>query len=436
MHTKTVKDMKQKVLIFLFSVSALGTQAQDVLTLDDCIRETLSRNTSLRSADNDILMASERRQQVRTTLFPTVSASVNGMIANDDLVKLDLMGMSIGMVDKGVAASVSVMQPVYTGGQLTNANRLAALGEDVSRLQRNVTEADVRVTVETYYWQIVMLKEKLQTIDIIEKQVENVRKDAQNAVDAGIRNRNDLLQVQLKQNELRTTRIQLANNLNVIRDLLGQQMGRTEAFDVASRFSAGTGDGELTLPANPESHYTNPQSALVQTNEYLLLGKQVEAEELNYKLAKGKNMPTVAVGGAYTYNNLMDKSSNRLVGLVTVSVPISSWWGGTHEMRRQRLQVINAQNDQRDKGELLVIKMRKAWNDVTDAYKQVGIAMESIEQSKENLRLNHDYYQFGTTTMSDLLEAQTLYQQSRDRYVEAYTQYEIKMREYLRATGR
>lgn len=429
MHTKTVKDMKQKVLIFLFSVSALGTQAQDVLTLDDCIRETLSRNTSLRSADNDILMASERRQQVRTTLFPTVSASVNGMIANDDLVKLDLMGMSIGMVDKGVAASVSVMQPVYTGGQLTNANRLAALGEDVSRLQRNVTEADVRVTVETYYWQIVMLKEKLQTIDIIEKQVENVRKDAQNAVDAGIRNRNDLLQVQLKQNELRTTRIQLTNNLGVLKELLAQQMGRTDTFDIAFAVTD-------SLPAGPQSLYTEPTAALFQTSEYQLLGKQVEAEELNYKMVRGKNMPTVAVGGAYVYNNLMDKSASRLVGLVTVSVPISAWWGGKHEMRHQRLQIENAENTRRDTGERLVIRMNKAWNDMSDAYKQVSIAMESIAQSTENLRLNNDYYQFGTTTMSDLMEAQTLYQQSRDKYVEAYTQYEVKKREYLRATGR
>ena len=38
--------------------------------------------------------------------------------------------------------------------------------------------------------------------------------------------------------------------------------------------------------------------------------------------------------------------------------------------------------------------------------------------------------------MSDLLEAQTLYQQSRDRYVESYAQYEVKKREYLQATGR
>ena len=38
--------------------------------------------------------------------------------------------------------------------------------------------------------------------------------------------------------------------------------------------------------------------------------------------------------------------------------------------------------------------------------------------------------------MSDLLQAQQLYQQSRDKYAEAYSKYEISKTEYLQATGR
>ena len=70
------------------------------------------------------------------------------------------------------------------------------------------------------------------------------------------------------------------------------------------------------------------------------------------------------------------------------------------------------------------------------AYKQVEVGVERIGLASEHLRLQTDYYQAGTCTMSDLLEAQTLYQQSRDKYVESYAQYEVKKREYLQATGR
>jgi len=66
----------------------------------------------------------------------------------------------------------------------------------------------------------------------------------------------------------------------------------------------------------------------------------------------------------------------------------------------------------------------------------VGIAQQSIEQATENLRIERDCYQAGTTTMNDLLKAQTSFQQAHDEYVDAWTDYQEKRLEYLQATGR
>ena len=98
--------------------------------------------------------------------------------------------------------------------------------------------------------------------------------------------------------------------------------------------------------------------------------------------------------------------------------------------------VTNAENQLADNSQLLIIAMEKSWADLQDAYKQILIANTSIEQSAENLRLNQDYYRAGTTTMSDLLDAQTMHQQSLDKYVDAYSQFQIKTVEYLQSTGR
>lgn len=108
----------------------------------------------------------------------------------------------------------------------------------------------------------------------------------------------------------------------------------------------------------------------------------------------------------------------------------------THEIKRDKLRVQNAESQLEDQSQLLVIRMQNAWNELNDAYKQMEIALQSIEQADENLRLNTDYYSAGTCTMSELLDAQTLYQQSRDKYVESCMQYEVKKRTYLQATGR
>lgn len=410
---------------------AVAASAQTVLTLDQCVSEALRNNNKLRRADNDILAASEQRKEALTKYFPTASATGMGIMANEHLVQMDLGGMGLNLIKHGVMGNVSVMQPLFAGGQIVNGNKLAKVGEEVSILQRGLTENEIKLTTETYFWQIVLIKEKLLTISKVETQLANAHKDAQAAVDAGIRNRNDLLQVQLRENEMRTTRIQLENNLHVVADLLAQYIGRSkDSVDVVSPIAADA------MPESPQSLYIDPQSALQTTKEYGLLSKQVEAKRLDYKLSVGKNLPSVAIGGAYLYNDLLDKSSNKLVGMVTVSVPITAWWGGAHNMKRNRIQVQNAENTLADQSQLLVIRMRQAWNDFTDAYKQIAIARESIAQSEENLRLNGDFYNAGTAAISDLLDAQTLYQQSRDRYVEAYTQFEIKKREYLQATGR
>jgi outer membrane protein TolC len=256
-----------------------------------------------------------------------------------------------------------------------------------------------------------------------------MHKDVDAAVSAGITNRNDLLQVQLRQNDTRSTRINVENALTLSRRLLAQYIGTPDdSVDVAFAVSD-------SLPPSPLGLYRAPEASLVLTPEYNLLQAQLKASHIEHKMSVGKNLPTVAIGGGFMHDNLSDRHKPFWMGFATVSIPLG-WWEGSHNMKRSRLAVRNNENNLRDGSELLVINMQNTWNALTDAYKQVQIAIESIGQATENLRLQTDYYHAGTCTMSDLLEAQTLYQQSRDKYVESYAQYEVKKREYLQATGR
>jgi outer membrane protein TolC len=177
------------------------------------------------------------------------------------------------------------------------------------------------------------------------------------------------------------------------------------------------------------------QQALLNTPEYRLLEQNVKSNELQEKLAVGKNLPTVGVGVGYMYDNLMDKDHPFGVAFVSVSVPISGWWGGSHSIKNRKAQTFIAQQTRDDASDLLQINMQHLWDDVKDSYQQILIAHNSIEQSTENLRLNRDHYNAGMITMSDLLEAQSLYQQSRDNLVDVYSQFKIKTLEYKQATA-
>ncbi len=428
--------MKHTIQIFFFMLSScivsLGSvYAQRTYTLDECLQQALANNVRMKNAENNKNIAAQDKKNAFTKYFPSVSATGGGFIASNGLFNFEMSPeMQMSLMKNGVIGGVSASMPIFTGGQIVNGNKLAEVGEEVSRLQYNMSENEVRLTTENYFWQIITLKEKLQTLAAVETQLAQLTKDVEASVEAGITTRNDLLQIRLRQNETQSSRIQVENALALSRNLLAQYMGLgVDSVDVAFPMNN-------QLPENPSSLFEVPENALVRTSEYHLLQQNLKTSRLQKDIAVGKNLPTVALGGGYFYENLMDKDHTFWMGFATVSIPLTAWWGGSHDIKKQKLQVRNAENQLEDQSQMLMIRMQQTWNDLNDAYKQVGIALSSIEQATENLRLQTDYYGAGTCTMSEWLDAQTLFQQSRDKYVEAFAQYEVKKREYLQATGR
>ena len=428
-----MKVNKRNLVLSLIACTCLApVSGQHVYTLDECINSALKYNVKVRNAENDLEMAKHDKKEAFTKYFPNISAVGSGFIANEPLVQMQMSPEAkMEMLKDGMLGGISATMPLFTGGQIVNGNKLAELGVNMKALQKKQTDDEVRLEVERYFWQIVMLKEKLKTISLVEKQLERLETDVQASVDAGIVTRNDLLQVQLKKNDVLSGKIQLENSLNVSLSLLGQYIGaKSDSIDVAFVV-------EEHLSESPQTLFCNHTDAVERTNEYGLLKQNLQASELQYKMAVGKNLPTVAIGGGLVYDNfVMGQDQSFYMGFVTVSVPLSGWWGGTHSIKKHKLQVKNAENLLNDNSEMLVIRMQNVWNTLNDSYRKAEIALLSVEQSSENLRLNMDYYSAGTATMSELLDAQTLYQQSRDKYVEAYTNYELSKREYLQATGR
>lgn len=422
--------MRTIILSAALLLAASSAQAQRLMTAEQAVSDALQNNVRMKNADNDLEAARQAKKQAFTKYFPTVSATGIGYMADKGLLEMSLApGMEMSMMKNGIMGGVSAQLPLFTGGRILNANRLAEVGVETSRQQRRMSHNEVVLTAETYFWQAAMLKEKLKTVEAVERQLDKFAKDADAAVAAGVTDRNDLLQVNLRKDETRSNRITLENALTTAKRLLAQYTGHDgDSIDVSADMSGG-------LPPSPLQLYADPRTALSQTAEYALMEQNVKANRLKYKMTVGQNLPTVAIGGGYMYDDLMDKSHQFWLGFATVSIPLTGWWGGSHEMKKQRLAVRNAENTLQDNSQLLVIGMENKWNDMNDAYRKIGIALESIAQAEENLRLHDDYYRAGTATMSDLLEAQTLYQNSRSAYVEAYAEYQIKKREYLQATG-
>ena len=437
--------MKKIISLILCSVCCGTAAAQGTYSLEQLKQLAVENNYNLRSARNAIEQSKEVKSEALTKYFPQVSALGFGFQNNKPMIDLDielpdaishlipqdLIPANISLMKKGVYGSVSAIQPIFLGGQIINGNKLAKVGVEASELQLEASEDQVELTIEQYYWQMVSLKEKQQTLKAVLDMLTQLEKDVNNMVRVGAVNRNDLLQVQLRKGEVESAQLELENGLATVSQLLAQHVGKTgEPLDVTvpDGFAVGT------VPALPVALRQDHQTALAATPQYRLLEKNVESHRLQHKMKVGQNMPSVGVGASYSYNDFFEKSSSAMV-FAAVQVPISGWWGGSHAIKKQKLALQDAQEQMEDNGQKLVIRMNNAWSAIETSHKKLLIAHDAIEQAEENLRLNKDYYRVGSTKMSDLLLAQQQYQQARDRYTDAFADFQIKQLEYRQATG-
>lgn len=411
----------------------------------------------MRDALLSITQAQETEKNAFTKYLPSVTAGATYFHANDYLTKKEFtlsaqeqqelgtiisqMGLdptvlaslpssyAFNMMKHGTIAQVMAMEPIYAGGQITTGNKLAKLQTEVKKLQLQQSRDEIITSTETYYNQLLTLYEKMKTIDAADRQLERIHQDAENAFQGGMSTKNDMLTVELKQNELATNRLKLDNGIKLCKMVLSQYIG-LNGTDIQIDTTSTT-----HLP-EPSTYITDHNAALNNRVEAQLLDKNVEANRLQTKMKKGALLPTVAVGAVGVYQDLMGDGQTNVIGMATVSIPISELWSGNHQVRHQKIAEQMASQDREDNRQLLLIQMQSTYNDFDNAYKQILLAKKSIEKSAENLRLNENYYHAGTSTMSDLLDAQTKNQQSRDQYAEAVSQYLNCRTAYLIATGR
>ncbi len=431
-----------------------------LLSLQQLKDSALRNNIAVRSAKYNIEAAHQQRKEALTKYFPNISGTGLWFNAYKGMAKMEIdpSGMitpelgatlaqilppqalaamsspiSMSMLKNGTIGSVMAVQPVFAGGQIINGNRLAKVGEDVSRLQLQLSENEVEKTTEQYYWQLVSLQEKMNTVNAVETLLNDIHKDVDVAVKAGVAMHNDLLQVQLRQNDIESQKLKLTNGISIVRLLIAQYCGlnnndfRVENVDYTTEVTTNGAVANSTL-------YTL-NSTLENLPEYQLLQQQVKATSLQKKMAIGQNMPSVAVGAGYNYHNLMENDRSFGMIFATVSVPITDWWGGSHAIKRKKIEHQKAIDQLNDNAQLLQIRMQNALNGVEEAYQQLQLAQRSIDQAEENLRLNRDYYRAGTSRMSDLLEAQLLYQQALDQRTDAFADYQNKLLEYRQSIG-
>ena len=176
------------------------------LTLDDCRQMAMQNNTAVLNAGLDVAAAKARKQEAVAEYFPTVSVNALAFYAFDPLLEIgvtDILGKSdfssslenilssyaaqygfspyYSTLKKGVTASVSVVQPLFAGGRIVTGNRMARIGLESASLQQEIKLRETSESVESAYWQIVSLEDKLACLADVNTLLDTIYRDALSA---------------------------------------------------------------------------------------------------------------------------------------------------------------------------------------------------------------------------------------------------------------
>lgn len=447
--------MKKIVIMVVALITSATVYSQTTLTLEQSKALALENNMAVKNSALEAEAAKEIKKNAYTNYFPKVSANVLGFQAINPLIEYKMEGgnlpvydgnpvnlpaatqfayfpgMELSMMQRSAIGVLNIAQPLYTGGKINTGNKLAQLNVEVKEHQRKLSENEVSLKTEQQYWQLISLQEKQKTLEKYELLLKDIRKQVDDAYAAGLIIKNDVLKVQIKQSELEANKSKLLNGKKLATMQFCQTIGIP--FDETLVLQ-----DAIDISQNPLAYHTEHSSALNTRTEYKLLEKSVEAARLQTRMKEGNHTPTVAVGLAgYHMNMLESGTKNYTNGLayVSVSIPISDWWGGSHSVKEHKLKQKIAQNSFDDTKGLLNLQVEKTWTDVSESWQQISIMQETALQAEENLKVSQTGYDSGIVTLSDLLEAQALVTQTTDKLIEAQTQYKLAVTTYLQVTG-
>ncbi len=430
----------KKLIILFAAVFCVAAKAQKPLelSLQKCREMALTHNEDLQRADNAFRQAELDKKIAFSAYLPKFDATATGTYLTD----MDMMGMELQM--RGMyMAGISLVQPLYAGGKIIAGNKLAKIGREVAEENRRKTRMQVIADADNAYWTYISVGRKVRMLDSYRAQMDTVFRQVEVALSAGMGVENDLLRIKTKRSEIHYQYQKAKNGLNLCRlalcNVLGQSLD-TEfvPLDTAIVVSAPR-EMDENIAARPE---------------LALLEKQVEAGEQQVKVARGDVLPQIGLSAGYLYyGNVKLKGVNYDAGgntipftqkfddglglvMASVSFPLFHWGEGLKKVKKAKLDLENARLDLQKNRRLLSIEARQAIQNVTDGYRMVETAELASRQADENLRVMQNRYRNAMCTLTDLLDAQSQWQQAQSNLIEAQTQYKIYETEYLKAVGR
>ena len=406
------------LLFCTFVFLSLPVLAQQSTLLEKYRTMALDYNHDLKAAENNIAASMEVEKSARADLKPKLSGAASFQYTGNPMeLTLDIPSIGLSKTVEGknlnYGGSLSILQPVYTGGRVLESIRMAQHQQALAGNQAKALNDAVCYQTDIQYWSAVARQEIVDVAEDFRNSIAALVKTIKERVEVGLVDPQDLLMAEVKLNEAEYQLLQAQSNFETGRMALNSMIGvRLEQPTEL--------DAQIPIVVVSDSLWL---STGMGRPEIQMAYDKIRIAESTKKLNDSQFKPQFYVGveGSYSspgYNFKKDLDPNYAV-YAKVSVPIFEWGKRRSEKRVSSFRIGMAEDNLNkvvDRVELEVSVARKA---LSQAIERVRLSESSLAKAEENEAKAVERYNEGKVSVVEVIDAQTYRQTSQVNYVQA-----------------
>lgn len=419
--------MKSKLLAIFIICAASASAAE--WSLDSCINYALQHNLDIRASELELLQGENSITEAKDGFLPSVSAGASqswdfgrGLTAQNTYANRNTSMFSWN-------AQMSL--PVFQGLRAIRQLRYSKSNVAMLRLQTEAARDEVRLSVITYYLQVLYNKELLE-VSREQLRLSNVQLSRQETLfEGGKVPEVDLLQAraQVAQAEVDVVNSENDYNSSIIELTKLLELPDIEDFKVASV------DEEIAAMPDVMEIYDNAlanfpalraaRHNVTLADEAIDVAKSGYLPRLNFNAGLGSSYYTISGGESYSFGKQMRDNFSKSLGF-SLSVPIFDAFSTRNSVRQAKVRRLNALLQVQQRESDMLKNIRLAHQQAKGAEVKYNAGKIAVETSKAALDAMTEKYTYGKANSSEWEQAQSDYITTLARQVQA--KYEMILR--------
>lgn len=335
--------------------------------------------------------------------------------------------------------AIMVRQPIYMGGAITAINNIAKINESLAENDADYKTQSTLYNIDQAYWLVVSLKQKQLLANSYLNLVKKLNSDVQKMIKEGVATNADGLRVNVKENEAEMQVTQVEDGLTLSKMMLCQLCGIPMSDNITL---ADENSDSLNIDMSQQTdNIADKDAASNNRPELRMLQNSIEISEQATRLVRAAYLPHVLLTGGYlvsnpnVYNSFERKFAGTWNVGVIVQVPVWNWFESSYKIRASKAATCMAQMELCDTKEKIDLQITQSQFKVKEAHKKLNMARKNIKSAEENLRCANLGFKEGIMETTDVMTAQTAWQQAQSQKIDAEVEVKLSLVNLQKALG-